>query len=173
MNTGKILGLILIIAGLGLFLLAALWVGAGVLSEKFDDLAAPVLGLGLAFLIAAPIVGIGAFLLLKGRQEAVEMAHVQQQRKLLGMVQTKGQVDVAQAALELKLSRDQVRDMVYDLVNKGFFTGYINWQQGLLYSVDASKLKEGSRCPNCNGALELAGKGVVHCPYCGTDIFLQ
>ncbi|HEY89427.1 MAG TPA: hypothetical protein G4N98_06810, partial [Thermoflexia bacterium] len=82
------------------------------------------------------------------------------------------QVDVASAALELDVSRSDLKEMVYDLVNKGFFAGYINWDEGMLYSQDAAQLKAGSRCPNCSGELELVGKGVVSCPYCGTDIFL-
>ena len=27
-------------------------------------------------------------------------------------------------------------------------------------------------CPNCGGALELAGKGLIRCPYCGAEIFI-
>ncbi len=173
MNTGKTLGIILMVAGVGLCLIAALWVGAGVAARKYDDFAAPVLGLGLAFILTAPLVGIGAFLLFRGKQEEKELAYVQQERKLLGMVQARGQVDVTQAALELRLTRDQLRDMVYDLVNKGFFTGYINWNQGILYSVDAAKLTEGKRCPNCRAEMEFSGKGVLSCAYCGTEIFLS
>lgn len=173
MNTGKTLGLILMVAGLGICLLAALWVGAGVASGKFEDMAAPVLGLGLAFILSAPIAGIGVFLLFRGKQEEKELAYVQQERKLLGMVQARGQVDVAQAALELGVTRNQLRDMVYDLVNKGFFSGYINWNQGILYSADAAKLTEGKRCPNCRAEMEFSGKGVLSCAYCGTEIFLS
>lgn len=173
MNTGKTLGFILVAAGLGLCLIAALWVGAGVAAHKYTDMAAPVLGLGLAFILSAPIVGIGVFLLFRGKQEEKDLAYVQQERKLLGMVQARGQVDVAQAALELGVTRNQLRDMVYDLVNKGFFTGYINWNQGVLYSVDAAKLTEGKRCPNCRAEMEFSGKGVLSCAYCGTEIFLS
>ncbi len=27
-------------------------------------------------------------------------------------------------------------------------------------------------CPNCGGQLELGGKGIIKCPYCGAEIFL-
>ena len=101
------------------------------------------------------------------------MAYAEMESKLLGMVKAQGQVEIARAALELGLSRDQVKEMIYDLVHKGFFSGYINWEEGVLYSQEASKLKAGARCPNCGGQLELAGKGVVRCPYCGTEIFLS
>ena len=171
MNTGKTIGLILIIAGAGVCLLSTLWLGVGYASGSYDNLAAPVLGLGLAFIVAAPLVGVGAFLLVKGQREAVEFAEVEKERKLLGMVQAQGQVGISDVALELDASRDQVKGWVYDLVHKGLFAGYINWDEGTLYSRDASQLR-GDKCPHCGGQVELAGKGVVRCPYCGAEIFL-
>jgi len=87
------------------------------------------------------------------------------------MVQAQGQVKISDVALELDASRDQVKEWVYDLVHKGLFAGYINWDEGTLYSRDAAQLR-GDKCPSCGGELELAGKGVVRCPYCGAEIFL-
>jgi hypothetical protein len=171
MNTGKTIGLILIVTGTGLCLLSALWVGVGYASGNYSNLAAPVLGLGLAFIIAAPIAGVGGFLFIRGRREAGEFAEVEKERKLLGMVQAQGQVQISDVALELDASRDRVKEWVYDLVNKGLFAGYINWDEGTLYSRDASQL-HGNKCPNCGGEVELAGKGVVKCPYCGAEIYL-
>jgi DNA-directed RNA polymerase subunit RPC12/RpoP len=86
------------------------------------------------------------------------------------MVLARGQVRVAEVALELNATRDQVKDYIYDLVGKGLFTGYINWNDGVLYAKEASEMRR--KCPNCGGELELAGKGVFECPYCGTEIFL-
>jgi hypothetical protein len=171
MNTGKIIGLVLIVAGVGVCLLSALWVGAGYASGNYTNVAAPVLGLGLAFIVAAPIVGVGVFLLIRGRREAAEFAEVDKERKLLGMVQAQGQVQISDVALELDAGRDQVKEWVYDLVDKELFAGYIDWDAGTLYSRDAAQL-HGNTCPNCGGQVELAGKGVVKCPYCGAEIFL-
>ena len=171
MKSGQTIGIILAVAGLGICLLAALWAGVSASGEGLTRSAA-ILGVGLAFLISAPLVGAGIFLFFRGKSEGKQLAYAQQERKLLGMVQAQGQVDVASAALELDVDRSDLKGMVYDLVNKGFFAGYINWDEGMLYSRDASQLKQGSQCPNCRGEVELAGKGVVSCPYCGTDIFL-
>jgi hypothetical protein len=172
-NSGKVIGTILIVAGIALFAVVVLWVGAGVASHRYEDLAAPVLGVGAALIFGVvPLVALGAFLYVKGRQESIGMAEVQKERTLLNMVQTRGQVDVPTAVLELKVSRDTMKQYVYDLVGKGLFTGYVNWDKGVLYSRQAADMPS-DRCPNCGGKLELAGKGVVHCPYCGTEIFLK
>jgi len=173
MNTGKIIGLILIVAGVGICLLASLWVGVGYTAGNYDNLAAPVLGLGIAFVIAAPVAGVGVFMLVRGRGEAAQFAEAEKERKLLGMVQARGQVKVSDVALDLDASRDQVKNWIYDLVDKGFFTGYINWDEGTLYSSDAAQLRGNNKCPNCGGQVELAGKGVVKCPYCGAEIYLS
>jgi predicted RNA-binding Zn-ribbon protein involved in translation (DUF1610 family) len=41
-----------------------------------------------------------------------------------------------------------------------------------LYSSDASNLRGLEKCKNCGGEIKLAGKGVVVCPFCGTEYFL-
>ena len=132
-----------------------------------------ILGFGLLFIVVVlPLVGVGAFLFVRGTRETAEMAEVEKQKKVLNMVLTQGEVRVAEAALELKATRDQVREWIYDLVGKGLFTGYVNWDDGVLYSKEASQLQGAHNCPNCGGELELAGKGIITCPYCGSDIFL-
>ncbi len=166
MTTSRTLGLILVIGGVVLCTLIA---AIGLTSAQTTG--GRVLGAVFGALLGAPMVAVGAFILIRGQQEARELAVVEQQKKLLGMVRAQGRVNIAEAALELRVSRDTVREWVYDLVNKGLFTGYINWDQGDLISVDAAQMRT-NKCPHCGGELELAGKGVVRCPYCGTEIFL-
>ena len=165
------MGIILIVVGLLVGLIAALFFGSGLASGR--ALSAMILGFGLVFVaVVLPLMGVGGFLFIRGSREAAEMAKLAKERKVLDMVEAKGQVRVAEVALELNATRDQVRDYIYDLVGKGLFTGYINWDEGILYSKQASELRGSNKCPNCGGELELAGKGVVRCPYCGTEIFL-
>ncbi len=166
MTTSRTLGLILMIGGVVLCILIA---AVGLTSAQTAG--GRVLGVVFGALLGAPMVAVGAFILIRGQREARELAVVEQQKKLLGMVRAQGRVNIAEAALELRVSRDTVREWVYDLVNKGLFTGYINWDQGDLISVDAAQMRT-NKCPHCGGELELAGKGVVRCPYCGTEIFL-
>ncbi len=170
-GTGKTTGIILVMIGVLISLVAALFFGSGYASGRMPS--AMILGFGLVFIVVVlPLVGAGGFLFVKGRQEAATFAEVEKEKRVLNMVLTQGQVRVSEVALELNATRDQVKEWIYDLVGKGLFTGYINWDEGILYSKQASELGT-NKCPNCGGQLELAGKGVVSCPYCGTEIFLS
>ena len=97
---------------------------------------------------------------------------MQKQRQLLDIVKSRGQVPVSDLALEMKTSVDSVKNMVHQLVGLQVFSGYINWDKGVLYSSDASNLRGLEKCKNCGGDIKLAGKGVVVCPFCGTEYFL-
>jgi DNA-directed RNA polymerase subunit RPC12/RpoP len=167
MNVGRVLGVILIIAGLLVFV-----VGAAASLTSARTTGGRAVGLAISAVLAAPLAGIGVFMLIRGQREEAAMAIAQQQKKILGMVRAQGRVGIAEAALDLGVGRDQIKDYVYDLVEKRLFTGYINWDDGDLISVDAAKM-ETNKCPHCGGGLELAGKGVVECPYCGAEIFLS
>jgi hypothetical protein len=169
-SAGKTIGIIMIIAGLLVGLVAALFFGSGAVLGRATS--AMILGFGLMFVVVVlPLIGVGSFVFIKGRQEEAAFAEVEKEKRVLNMVLTQGQVRVAEVALELNATRDQVKEWIYDLVGKGLFTGYINWDEGILYSKQASEMGA-NKCPNCGGELELAGKGVVGCPYCGTEIFM-
>lgn len=173
MNTGKTIGIILIVAGIGICVVSGGWLLASATGPEGNlRLSGAVLGGAIAFVIAAPAVGVGVFLLVRGQREAAAMAEVEKEQQLLGMIRTQGQVSIPEVAIELDVNRDQVEDWIYDLVDKGLFAGYVDWDDRVLYSRDVSQMKGNNRCPNCGGELKLAGKGVVKCPYCGVEIFL-
>ena len=131
-----------------------------------------VLLLGLALVILLPVILGGLFMIVKGQAETRNLAEVDEQRKLLNLVQTRGQVSISDLVLDLQSNRDEVQASLTELVGRGLFSGYVDWQKGMLYSVEASKLQGRQTCPNCGGAVELAGKGLIKCPYCGAEIFL-
>ncbi|MCC7355780.1 MAG: hypothetical protein IT330_18715 [Anaerolineae bacterium] len=169
---GRLSGVILAAAGLLICGIAGAFLLSGISAGRVSTPGA-ILGFGLAMVVVLPLVGGGVFLAVRGRQEATEYAQVAKQKKVLNMVLAQGQVRIAEVALELGATRDQVEDDVRDLVGKGLFSGAINWKDGILYSREASKMKQDQKCPNCGGQLQLAGKGVIKCPFCGSEVFLS
>ncbi|MBI1800327.1 MAG: PCI domain-containing protein [Chloroflexi bacterium] len=169
-GSGKIAGFSLMGVAVVVEALAVLWLFGNVSEEKLQP-AALILGLGMATVLSLLVFAAGGFLALKGRQEAAELAEVEKERTILNMVQTQGKVKISDIALQMQLNREQVKNYIYDLVGKGLFTGYINWNDGVLVSRQASEMQT-TKCPNCGGEREVVGKGVVKCPYCGSELFV-
>lgn len=169
MNTNRLIGIILLLLGISIGVIAAAWL----FTNEDLETSARILGLGLGLLVlVAPLVGGGIYLLFSGGQEAKRSEEAARQRQLLNAVQSRGQVAINDVAVEMQLPREQIRDMVYDLVGLGVFSGYINWDKGILYSQQASQLRDLKQCPNCGGEITLTGKGVATCRFCGTEFFL-
>ncbi len=166
MNQSKTLGYILIGIGAVILLFGVVWALGGSITTSGGRIVA-VFG---AAILAAVLVGFGIYTLNKGNIESGDEVVVKRQQKLLGMVMTQGKVDISNAAIELGVTRDQTKVLIYDLIGKQLFSGYVDWDGGMLYSADASLIKGGT-CPKCGGKLELAGKGLVKCPYCGSEVF--
>ncbi len=172
MGRSRIVGVILFAFGLVVAVAMMAFLVSGRTSGHLGT-SGMILGLILMLPLVALLVGAGIYLYFRGAQEAAEFAQVEKEKKLLNMVVTRGKVNISDIAIEMNVPVSQIKDWVYDLVGKGLFSGYVNWDEGVLYSAEASQLKAGQKCPNCGGQLELAGKGVIKCPYCGTEIFLS
>ena len=168
---GKTVGLVLMIVSAVLLLVFGAWVLTAFSTDETTSGGA-VLGLLLAVGVMAPIFGIGAYLFRKGGQEQREYVQVEKEKQILNAVLTRGQVTVTELVAEMQLPQDEIEQMIHDLVGKQLFSGAINWEKGLLYSVESQKLTGDQKCPNCGGDLKFAGKGLIVCPYCGSQVFL-
>lgn len=172
MKGGRALGTGLLGAAAVITLVGAIWIAASFAAGDLR-IGGLVMGFLVLLVIVLPLAIGGAVILARGRAEAKEEVEREALRKILNMVKARGQVPIADVVLELRSTRQQVQDQIYSLVGMGVFSGYINWDEGVLYSEQASSLRELDRCKNCGGELKLVGKGVVTCPYCGTEYFLN
>jgi len=172
MNNGRIIGLVLIGGAVVVCLLGAAVTVVPLISGDLTP-AAMVLGLAVAGIVALPLAAIGVFMIVRGGQEAKTDVMAAKQRRLLDMVSSRGELAMSDAAVELQIPRDELKNWIYRLVGLGVFSGYINWDDGVLFSAQASKLRELTNCKKCGGEVKLVGKGVVKCPYCGTEYFLD
>jgi hypothetical protein len=171
MNNSRLVGIVLSIAGLVIAVIAGLWIASQVAAGMTTGGA--IVGAGIAFIPVVLLMGFGIYLYQRGGEEAQEESIMRKQRQLLDILKSRGQVSVNDMALEMNVSVDTVKEMVHQLVGLQVFSGYVNWNEGTLYSSEASKLRELKQCKNCGGEITLAGKGVVVCRFCGTEYFLS
>jgi ribosomal protein S27AE len=171
--SSRVIGWLLLAAGVVVGLGVVAWLGTGMREGTLRASGALFGGILLFIVIVIPLVAGGIFLAIRGGAEQRQLAAAAQQRQLLDIVLTRGQVSIPDLVLDLDATRDQVQRDLYALVGRGLFTGYVDWSKGMLYSVEASKLQCRQTCPNCGGPLQLVGKGLIKCPYCGAEIFLS
>jgi PCI domain len=170
-GSGKTVGIILIIVGLVICGLVSAFVGSGSASGSVN-LAGTILGIGAFGVIPLLLfAGVGIYLFFRGSTEEKELGVVRQKERLLGMIQSQGKVTLSTIMVEQHLTREQVQNYIYELVQQGLFSGYIDWQAATFYSQDASRVGS-NKCPNCGGIREIVGKGIVKCPYCGVELFI-
>lgn len=163
----RVIGFVLMFIGLAF----AAWLIAGIAEAVSEDRSITGHVLGLV-LFSVPWFAVAIYLLFVSRGEIKSETQADKQRTILNAVMTRGRVSVADLAIEGGLTREQVRDHIYDLIGKDLFRGYVNWEKGELVSAEAAHIKADT-CPNCGGKVELAGKGLVRCPYCGTETYLS
>jgi ribosomal protein S27AE/membrane protein implicated in regulation of membrane protease activity len=169
----RTVGILLIIAAVAVCLLGSAFLVVGALTGQSTSLAALVLGFALLLIVlVAPLAGGGILVLVRSRREESETEEAGELRRILDMVETRGKVDISDVIIELQSDLPTVQGMIYRLVGMGVFSGYVNWDEGTLYSIEASQIRELQQCKHCGGTVSFAGKGVLKCPFCGTEYFL-
>ena len=172
MSGTKTLGSLLIAAGVLWLLGAGAFFLSGVPAGK-TDVPAAILGIVMFGLPLALVLAIaGVIVYAKGRRDVEEIADVNFEQRVLDAIETRGTVRMRDLAEDMGCTAAEVEDALHDLVGKRLFRGFINWHDGRAYSQAAANIESG-KCPNCGGKVDLAGKDLAACPYCGTEFFLD
>ncbi len=133
-SSGRTAGVILIAVGLVIFVVAVAFIGSGMASGAVGTSGA-ILGITLFGVLPLLLFGgVGAFVMNRGRAEERELAEVRKKERLLGLIQAQGQASLNTIIVETKMTRDEVKQAIYELVNQGLFAGYINWDTLTFYS---------------------------------------
>ncbi len=170
---GKTIGYILIGAGTVVGLIV-IWLGRVYLREGSLTAGAATLGIAIALIVLVlPQIGFGIYMLKMGAVEETAVAEINQQRQLLSVIKSHGKIHLDDLTIEMQASKKEIKNMIHHLVGMGLFSGYINWEEAVLYSKEAGQLRDMSQCAHCNGQLQLVGKGTSQCPFCGTEYFLE
>lgn len=172
MNSGRLLAISAIVAGFGLAVLVGLYLTVQVSNDSLSAGGA-IIGAFLGFVIIAPVLIFGIYMYVQSGREIDAESEMEQQRQLLDIVKSRGQIEVHELAIEVGVTPDKIRTLIQQLVGLEIFSGYINWDKGVIYSTDASQLRDLQKCENCGAPITLAGKGVIACDYCGTEYFLN
>ena len=168
---GRTVGVVLMLISTVLLVAFGAWASVALMTSETTS-GGLVLGMVIAVAVLGPVFGIGAYVFRKGTAEQTEFASVKQEKKILNMVLTQGQVTIAELVAELEAPRESIEEMIRNLVGKQLFSGAINWEKGILYSVESQDLTTDRKCTNCGGELTFAGKGLIACPDCGSEVFL-
>lgn len=168
---GKTIGILLIVLGVALGIIPALMLLPNLMNGKLTG-GGFMICEGPAILIGLVAAGVGVYMMVSGAKEQEEQIQIEKEKLILNIIETRGKVKLSDITIETGLPTDKVSLYIYDLVGKKLFTGFVDWKGGILQSQEAKDMPM-DKCPNCGGQLELAGKGVVKCPYCGTEIFLN
>ncbi|MEN6641686.1 MAG: hypothetical protein ABFE08_04475 [Armatimonadia bacterium] len=170
--TTRSVGFALIVVGVCWLSVISFFVYAGLVSGKVQDMPAAILGIGVFGAMPAMLMWVvAAVLLQRAGGEAREQVTADLQEEILERVQTRGRCSFEELSRELDARPSDIESGIYDLVGKRLFTGYVNWRGREIISAEAEKIS-GNKCPNCGGAIELAGKSMARCPYCGTETYL-
>lgn len=172
MQSGRIVGILLLAGGVILAFIGLSWLGANLADGQLRTGGA-ILGGAVLVIVVLPLLGGGVFLLVRSQSEQEQEEERKEMRKILDAVKVRGQVTISELVLEIGSDRDSVQDQIHSLVGMGLFSGYINWDEGTLYSAEAGNIRELDRCKHCGGEVDFAGKGVLVCQHCGTEYFLN
>jgi DNA-binding Lrp family transcriptional regulator len=121
------------------------------------------------------LVGEGALRAVLDAEAAMVFSperYAQKQRDVVSVAWGRGKASLAELAAELRVSPPRLHALLVTALEAGMFTGFLDARTGEVVSAASAALRDGRTCPSCGGQMDLAGRGVVVCPYCQAEVFL-
>ncbi len=172
MNSGRLLGIVLSVMGFTIAVAAGLYLAVR-LSRSELDVTGVLVGAGLAFIPVALLAGAGLYIYAQNarREEPEPESTMRQQRDLVDWLRSQGHISLDDAAQRLNVEVDAVRAIVRELIGLRVFSGYVDWQSGVLYQVETERLRAMHDCQTCGSPIDVPENGVVGCKGCQTEYF--
>ena len=168
-GSGRTIGIVFIVAGT---LVACGGSAMSAVTNYPKSTEHPLPMVALPFVLGVSVVGVGVVSFRRGCRTLHELATIQKQKKLLGMLRHQGWVNISDLAQTLQTNTDGIQYLVDDLVEQGLFHGYFDWQANKLYSKHHVVLQGATHCPSCGGRQTFAGKGTIPCRHCNVQVLL-
>lgn len=171
MNQGRLIGIVVTVIGFVVAVVAGLWIASQAASGLSSSGA--LLGAGVAFVPVALLVGFGIYMYTRNGSEPEVQSEMEQQRLLLDIIGARGQMSMDALASEMNVTDAVIRGHLDQLVSLQVFSGYINWETGLVGAASAESLRVLDRCLVCSSPLSLKSTSGAQCSACKTDYFLS
>lgn len=131
---------IMIGIGFAIAVFVGLWLALQVSSGRniLDQLGIAVIG----FVPSTLLVGFGAYRYIQADSEpdVIPDVDVWHQRELIDLLHQHRSISIKDAAVQLSISENDVKESVRQLLELGIFTGDIDWETDTLYSHRTQKL---------------------------------
>lgn len=163
----RVIGVGLAVGGFSLAIIAGLWLASQVSDGvTLNDIVANAM---LAFVPVAFLMGLGLYFYTLSGRESYEESVVYRQRQLLDTLKAHGRISFAELASTLNVTKDDVRDMMQQLIQLQVFSGYVNWSDESLSIAEPYQLQTLTQCAICGYRLPLTKQRRWDCPQCGTQ----
>ena len=124
---------------------------------------------GLAFLILSPVFIFGVYTYVNSSLDDAGITEMEQQRKMLTIIQQRGSIQVGDLADELSIPVERIKPLIDDLSRLELFSGILIPDDGMIIHRSSSLLKSMTHCENCRQPISIGNAPMTICPHCATE----
>lgn len=171
MNSGRSRGLIAIVTGLFVVVIAGIILSF--LSESVLSLNMTITIGIIIFLLVSPLLGYGIYTYARHTQDVSTATNdeMQKPRQLLDILRHEEQMDVTILASQLDVPLINIKNYIDDLSQLELFAGMTDWHNGKIQLISPQVLQSIQHCHTCASLIEIH-QGITQCQNCQTEYHL-